>query len=63
MDFVVEFNSEVSWPAVVLVAPAGSERTTRPAAPRSELRTKDFILNLTGLAISKVLRHNQNVLL
>jgi len=45
--------------AVELAAWADSDMATRPAAPRSAVRT-NFMMNLSGLGISIVLRHNED---
>src|ERR1043165_1281921 len=56
---VSEFNADVSPTAVEPAALAGSDATTRPAAPRSALRTKDFMREPHLVAVSIVPRHNR----
>src|SRR5436305_7174264 len=63
-DFVVvdEFNSDVSPRVVELVAWAGSDRITRPAAPRSALRTIDFMNEPHWVGGLIVLRHRSKAI-
>ena len=51
VDVDVDFNSGVSVTAVELAAWTGSDKATRPAAPRSALRTNDFMIGPQRLVV------------